>query len=66
MIPIESIDHINLTVRDVDRSADFYTGVFGLAIREDRRDADRPYVIVGRPGVGTGGSIGTGQPVDSR
>ena len=52
MIPIESIDHINLTVRDVDRSAEFYTGVFGLTIREDRREADRPYVIVGRPDVG--------------
>ncbi len=52
MIPIQAIDHINLSVRDVTRSAAFYQSVFGLELREDRRDAARPYVIVGRPDVG--------------
>jgi catechol 2,3-dioxygenase-like lactoylglutathione lyase family enzyme len=52
MIPVQAIDHINLSVRDVTRSADFYRRVFGLEVREDRRDAERPYVIVGRPDVG--------------
>ena len=52
MIDINAIDHLNLSVRDVTRSAAFYERVFGLPVKEDRRDAERPYVIVGRPGVG--------------
>jgi catechol 2,3-dioxygenase-like lactoylglutathione lyase family enzyme len=52
MIDIQAIDHINLTVRDLDRSVDFYTRVFGLAVREDGRSSERPFVILGRRDVG--------------
>ena len=51
-IGVKAIDHINLTVSNLERSAEFYQRAFGLEIREDGRDRDRPYVIVGKAGVG--------------
>ncbi len=51
-ITVTAIDHINLTVSDLDKSVAFYNDTFGLGIREDHRDDERPYVIVGKPGVG--------------
>ena len=52
MINVNAIDHINLSVSDLDRSIHFYDQVFGLQIREDRRLDERPYAIVGRAGTG--------------
>ncbi len=52
MIDIEAIDHISLSVSDLARSVAFYRELFGLDIKEDRRDAERPWVIVGKAGVG--------------
>ena len=52
MIEIQAIDHINLTVRDLTRSVDFYRRVFGLQVREDGSAAERPFAILGRRGVG--------------
>ena len=52
MIEIQAIDHINLTVRDLTRSVDFYTRIFGLEVREDGRSSERPFVILGRRDVG--------------
>ena len=51
-ISVKAIDHINLTVSNLERSMEFYQRAFGLEIREDGRDRDRPYVIVGKAGVG--------------
>ena len=51
-IAIKAIDHINLTVSNLERSVAFYRRAFGLEIREDGRDRERPFVIVGRAGVG--------------
>ena len=52
MISINAIDHINLTVTDLGRSIEFYRRVFGLEVREDQRQNERPYAIVGQAGVG--------------
>ena len=38
MISINAIDHLNLSVADLDASIDFYGSVFGLEIAEDQRD----------------------------
>ena len=51
-ISISAIDHINLTVSNLEHSLTFYQRTFGLEVREDGRDRERPYVIVGRAGTG--------------
>ncbi len=51
MIQVTGIDHINLSVRDLVRSIAFYRNTFGLEMKEDGRSRDRPFVIVGKPGV---------------
>ena len=51
-ISIKAIDHVNLTVSNLERSLGFYQRAFGMEIREDGRDRDRPYLIVGKAGVG--------------
>ncbi|MGI9265811.1 MAG: VOC family protein [Gammaproteobacteria bacterium] len=51
-ISVSAIDHINLTVSNLERSLAFYQRTFGLEIREDGRDRERPFVIVGRGGTG--------------
>jgi catechol 2,3-dioxygenase-like lactoylglutathione lyase family enzyme len=52
MIKVNAIDHLNLTVSDLRASIDFYGRLFGFEIAEDCREASRPYVIMGRAGVG--------------
>ena len=44
------IDHINLSTRNLPRAIDFYTRRLGFEIREDGRDAERPWVILGADG----------------
>jgi catechol 2,3-dioxygenase-like lactoylglutathione lyase family enzyme len=51
-ISISAIDHINLTVSNLEHSLTFYQRTFGLEVREDGRDRERPFVIVGRAGAG--------------
>lgn len=51
MIQVSGIDHINLSVQDLPRSLRFYTETFGLEMKEDGRSRERPFAIVGRPGV---------------
>lgn len=51
MIQVNAIDHINVSVRDLARSIRFYTETFGLEMKEDGRSRERPFAIVGRPGV---------------
>ena len=47
-IAVQGIDHINMSVGDLEASIRFYTTVFGFEIREDHRDrAGKPYVIMG-------------------
>ncbi len=52
MITVNAIDHLNITVSDLQASIDFYSRLFGFDIAEDCRGEDRPYVIMGRAGVG--------------
>lgn len=52
MIRVNAIDHLNLTVSDLEASIDFYGRLFGFEIAEDCREDARPYVIMGRTGVG--------------
>jgi catechol 2,3-dioxygenase-like lactoylglutathione lyase family enzyme len=52
MIRVSAIDHLNLTVSDLEASIVFYHGLFGFEIAEDCRDDARPYVIMGAAGVG--------------
>lgn len=40
------IDHVNLSVRSIDRSIAFYARVFGFRVVEDGRHERRPYVIM--------------------
>jgi len=51
MIHVNGIDHINVSVKDLAQSLRFYTETFGLELKEDGRSAERPFVIVGKPGV---------------
>jgi catechol 2,3-dioxygenase-like lactoylglutathione lyase family enzyme len=51
MIQVNGIDHINVSVTNLARSLRFYTETFGLELKEDGRSRDRPFVIVGKPGV---------------
>ncbi len=51
MIQVNGIDHINVSVSNLARSLRFYTETFGLELKEDGRSAERPFAIVGRPGV---------------
>lgn len=47
-IQVQGIDHINMAVRDLDRSIDFYRDTFGFDIREDGRGRTQaPFVILG-------------------
>ncbi len=46
-IRIQGIDHINLSTRDLSASIDFYQNLLGFNIREDHREEQRPYVIMG-------------------
>lgn len=52
MIKVNAIDHLNITVSDLEASIGFYGRLFGFEIAEDCRDDSRPYVIMGRAGVG--------------
>lgn len=52
MIRVNAIDHLNITVSDLNASIEFYGRLFGFEVAEDCRDDQRPYVIMGRPGVG--------------
>jgi lactoylglutathione lyase len=52
MIKLSAIDHINLSVSDLERSVDFYKRVFGFKIVEDQRNAEpNPWAIVGVAGA---------------
>ena len=47
-INIQGIDHINLSVTNLERSIAFYRDLFGFDIREDHReDGQYTYVIMG-------------------
>ena len=48
MIEVHGIDHVNLSVSDLDRSVDFYARTFGLEVKENARGAARPFVIMGK------------------
>ncbi|MGJ8669662.1 MAG: VOC family protein [Oceanococcus sp.] len=46
-IQIQAIDHINISTKDLTKSIHFYADVLGFDIREDHREDNAPYVIMG-------------------
>lgn len=50
-IAVERIDHINMRVTDISESIAFYQENFGFEMKEDRRDDDEPWAIIGLKGV---------------
>lgn len=51
MIKVNGLDHINLQVRDLNKSVDFYKNVFGFQkVEEGISNNGNPYAIVGRSG----------------
>lgn len=52
MIRTRAIDHINMSVSDIEQSVDFYRRVFGFEVVEDYRDAQvDPWAIIAIPGA---------------
>ena len=52
MIGIKAMDHINMRVKSLADSVEFYRDNFGFEVREDHaNEPDEPWVILGRPGV---------------
>ena len=69
MIRVSAIDHLNITVSDLDRSIAFFGRLFGFEVAEDCSDDQRPYLIMGKPGVGwlaLHGQINGGPPEGGR
>lgn len=50
-ITVGAIDHVNISVVDIERAMDFYGQVFGFRLVEDGRSRrDAPYVILSAAG----------------
>ena len=49
MIGIKRIDHINMRVKNLAQSIEFYRKNFGFEMREDHHDAEEPWAIIGIP-----------------
>lgn len=50
-IDVQGIDHINISVRDLERSLRFYRDLFGFEIVKDGRERkNRPYIILSNGG----------------
>ena len=50
---IERIDHLNLTVAEIDRSVAFYKRVLGMDDREHRRGPRRAAISASRRSIST-------------
>ena len=51
MIGIKRIDHINMRVKNLAESVEFYRENFGFEMKEDESSAREPWVVIGLPGV---------------
>ena len=52
MISVKAIDHINMRVKSLSASVEFYRNNFGFVVKEDHRDdPEEPWLILGLPGV---------------
>ena len=52
MVEVKAMDHINMRVRNLAESAEFYGKNFGFEVKEDHSgEAEEPWMIIGRPGV---------------
>ncbi len=47
MITINGIDHLNISVSNIDESLNFYKKVFGFKIYEQGESHGKPYFIIG-------------------
>lgn len=52
MLQFKQIDHINFTVRDLDKSSKFYRDIFGFKVFEDEVRKGSRYQILGISGKG--------------
>lgn len=50
MIGVNRIDHINMKVRDLAASKEFYGGVFGFATKDEGVRGGRPWAVLGTRG----------------
>jgi len=51
MIGIKGIDHINMRVKNLNASIEFYAKLFGFEMKEDQRKAHEPWAIIGLANV---------------
>ena len=52
MVGIKGIDHINMRVKNLKKSVEFYRKNFGFEVKEDHAgEAEEPWVILGLPGA---------------
>lgn len=50
MLNIKSVDHINLNVKNLEESVQWYNTVFGLVVKEEGvSNSGNPYKIIGKP-----------------
>lgn len=51
MLNIQSVDHLNLNVKNLQISVDFYSKHFGMSVKEEGiATRGNPYKIIGKPG----------------
>lgn len=48
MLDIKALDHINIDVRNVKETVDFYQKLFGFETFEEGSSGDHPYAIIGK------------------
>lgn len=51
IVSIKRIDHINMRVKKLAESIEFYRQNFGFEVKEDRANDDEPWVIIGLPRI---------------
>lgn len=51
MLQVNRADHLNLSVKDLDKTINFYDKVFGFKVREEGVRNGRRYAIIGQEGV---------------
>lgn len=50
LIKVSDMDHVTFYVSDLENSIKFYSEVFGFEVKEDHRNDDSPWAIIGLSG----------------
>lgn len=51
MIQLKAIDHINMNVRDISETINFYKNLFAFEVYEEGSYGDEPYAIIGKKNI---------------